>query len=118
MTAYRLERVSDVDMVFDGELLAEASTQWPGAARWQVLRIYLTDSDMWVVERTGYSRVEGESTKNRAWLCPRLGDVLRACRSRNKDDPSRWYITDVAYEMLTAAAEIDPRLDEILVERV
>lgn len=118
MTTYRLERISAVDLQFDGDLLAEASTEASGGDRWQEVRIYRTSSDQWVVERAGHSRIPGEVKRSRVWVCPSVADVRRAVLSKQQDNPDRLYITDVVYEALSAAVELDHRLDEALVEHV
>lgn len=117
MTTYRLERVSAVDLSFDGELLAEATSD-TGGDRWQEVRIYRTVSGQWVVERTGCSRVDGEVPRPRAQVCTSVEAVRRAVHFRQPGDPNREYITDVCYEALSAAALVDTRLDEALVEHV
>lgn len=117
MTTYHLERVSDVDLVFDGELLSETSTD-EGGDRWTEVRVYRTVSDRWVVERTGQSRLEGEVPLVRATACDTPADVRRAITSTHRDNPSRYYVTDVAYEAVRLAAEADPRLTEAIEERV
>lgn len=118
MTRYRLERVSAVDLVFDGELLAETTTEAAGAERWQEVRVYRTDSARWIIERTGQSRVEGEVTRTRASVCDTVDEVRRAITYRRPDNPERAYVTDVAYDAVLIASELDPRLSEALVEHV
>lgn len=123
MTTYRLERLADVDLVFDGELLSEEST-WDEHGdeyqRWQDVCVYRTDSDRWVVARIGKSNFPGETDRPTVTVCNSPGQVRNAMtfRHRNKDGSSRSYVTDVCYEALRAAAAKDPRLDEALTVRV
>lgn len=118
MTTYRLERISAVDLKFDGELLGEASTEASGGDRWQEVRVYRTSNDQWVVERAGCSRLPGEVKRSRVWVCPTVDAVHQAIQSRRQDNPDRHYITDVVYEAMAAAIEHDPRLDEAIIEHV
>lgn len=128
MTTYRLERVSAVDLVFEGELLAEVTTDEGSAAniarsrdgedRWQEVRVYRTDRDFWVVEHMGGSRVPGETARIRATACRSVDDVRRAITFTDRDDRTRRYVTDLSFEAVSLASQADPRLADVLVEHV
>jgi hypothetical protein len=119
MTTYRLQRLADVDLVFEGELLADESTYERGIQRWQEVRIYRTDSDRWVVERTGKSIVPNEVDRPNVTVCDTPADVRAAMTFQHKHKgQDRSYVTDVCYGAMQSAAEKDHRLDEALVVRV
>lgn len=122
MTTYRLQRLADVDLEFDGEMLAEESTHDPAAGdlqRWQEVRIYRTSSGRWVVERTGKSSHPGEVDRPTVDVCESPAAVRAAMTfEHHTRSGTRSYVTDVCYEALRAASTVDPRLNEALIERV
>lgn len=111
------------DLIFDGELLSEETTweaEGPNSERWQQVFVYRTDSGGWVVARVGKSSLPGETDRPTVRVCPTVQDVRDAVtmQHRNPDGSTRSYVTDVCYEALRAAAVVDPRLDDALIERV
>lgn len=122
MTTFRLERLAGVDLVFDGEMLANETTfnqDVRGPQLWQEVRIYRTTSDRWVVERTGKSSHPGHTDRPSITVCSTPAEVREAMtfEHEHKGRP-RSYVTNICYDALSAAAEKDPRLDEALIEHV
>lgn len=113
-TTFRLPRPAAVDIAFEGELLADATSD-EGQDRWQEIRVYSTTTDRWVVERVGRSRRRGEVDKPEAFVCDSPDTVRAALQSK---EPGRTYLTNLAYDALTDAADKDPRLAPALVETV
>lgn len=114
-STFRLPRHSDVDLCFDGDLLADVSTHEPGKQRWQEVRVYRTVSDRWVVERVGRSTRRGEVDLSDVRVC----DTPAAVRLALSDvDDGRRYLTIISEEALNLAADADPDLADALVERV
>jgi hypothetical protein len=114
--SYRLSRVDQLDLEFDGEIIAEHATE-PSNGRWQELRVYRTSTDRWVVERVGCSTRPGEVALPRAYVCETPDDVRLALTFRSRTTRQQ-YVTSAGVELLHRAAEADPRLEEALAERV
>jgi hypothetical protein len=121
---YRVPRMGDTDVEFDGELLAERDTKdKPGNAderypndpsRWMEIRIYrLDDNKGWVTSVIGKSIRRGEKDRPRLWVCQTPDQV----RDSLKRQP-QGYLTHTALEALTDAAAKDERLKSSLVEQI
>lgn len=107
MENFRLTRPGDVDLTFEGELLAtESSRTNDHQTRWQEVRIYRTASGKWVTENVGRSVRDGERDLPRVSVCETPVQVRDSLR-RQLDNP---YITDTAYDALQAAIEVDAEL--------
>lgn len=117
---FRLQRQAAVDLVFDGELLADESSDDGERDRWQEVRIYRTTTNRWVVERTGRSRVPGEVDLPQVTVCRTPDEVRQALTFSHTttDGQRRRYVTDIGYDALNQAADLDPELEDALVERV
>lgn len=120
---YRLQRPGQVDLEFEGELLADESTQGDsrGArqvdhSRWSEVRIYRLDSgEGWVTELMGKSSRKGEVDRPRVTVCKTPGEVKTSLyRKPGVMD----YLINAAVDALDEAAEKDPRLKTITTERL
>lgn len=120
MSTFRLPRHSDVDLEFEGELLAEASTRRPDKVRWQDVLLYRTESGRWIVQRIGRSSVPRETDLSDVTVCDSPEQVRLALSDTERDDHGgqRRYLTWTAEKALRAAAAADPGLGEALIERV
>ena len=117
MQHYRLRRFGNVDLEFDGEIIAEDSSFEDGKNRWTEIRIYSTNTDRWVTEVKGCTNVKGEVTRLKATACATPEEVVNSFRQWS-NNRKLWYYTNIALDVLDSAAECDPRLLEALKETV
>ena len=126
---FTIDQPGTVPLTFEGwQLAAESSEYAPRrlrhgdkrkqrpdrpADRWTEVRIYLTMSDLWVVEYLGCSRIPGEVTLRRVEVCEDPVDVLNAVRHAGSGK-----IPGVSAHALRAAAEKDERLASTLQEAI
>jgi hypothetical protein len=125
MTIFRLDRHADLPLIFDGELIADVSTQEDGKRRrrWQEVRVYRTPgavTSRWVVELTGCSRVRDEVPLIWAVRCATPQAVRLALTTKDKRPgrEGRTYMSDACYQALDEAAAADPELQGALAEYV
>lgn len=57
MTSFSVRNGRDQEIQFDGELLADVSSERPDAPRWMELRLYKTLSGTYILEKVGASKV-------------------------------------------------------------
>jgi hypothetical protein len=116
--------MGDTDIEFDGELLAERSTEnkpispddrFPDdPSRWTVVQIYALDSGKgWVTTVIGKSHRKGEQDRPRTWVCDTPEQVLDSLRRKPAN-----YLTRTASDTLLEAANKDPRLKPVTVEKI
>lgn len=105
MNTFRLQRHGELWLEFQGELIAEATSDDGEKTRWQTVRLYRTDKGVYVLERLGESRAPGEVTMRNVDELRSAGAV-RHRLERKRDDGSK-YLTIVALELLDAAADVD-----------
>lgn len=117
MKPYTLERVSNIDLKFNGEVLADASSYEEGDEVWQEIRIYKTDTDKFVVENVRRSNRAATPEVHNAVACPTPSDVRSALQ---RQDPVRkhFYFTNLAFDALSEAVENEPALAEAMEERI
>lgn len=115
MPEYRLQRNGDIDLVFEGELLAERSTHEEGAQRWAELRIWRTDSGKYVTQRLGKTTIPGEVDKIHVRILLDPSKVAEALRSKQGGAE---FMSHLARHALDEAAEKDPALARCGVERI
>lgn len=124
MAKYRLQRIGDTDLEFDGELLACQDTKVktvdpndrfpPDLSRWMEVHVYgLSSGRGWVTAVIGKSERAGEHDRPRAWVCHTPVEVRDSLRRQPQG-----YLTKTALDALTEAADKDPRLKTVLVERI
>lgn len=116
MNHFRLQRHGDLWLEFEGELLADATSDDGEKLRWQHLRLYRTDKGVYVLERLGESRVDGDITMRYVDELTGAGAV-RHRLERKRDDGSK-YLTIVALDMLDQAARVDDAFKEATAERI
>lgn len=123
MTTYVLTRSGDVDLEFDGDLLADESSRGEGVndnpmrsanpMRWAEVRIYkLASGKGWVTEYVGKSAYPGEVDRSRVTVCTTPEEVREALKT------GRPYLTNIAVDALSDAADADPRLRPVTRERI
>lgn len=126
MATYRLTRAGAVDLVFEGECLADVSSRDGSAQqRWSEVRIYRTASGRYVTGMTGRSVVPGEVDRIDVKVVERAEEIGAALSRRGNDrntvnpgDPNRPYLTELALEAMALAGEQDDAIAAVLVERV
>lgn len=121
---FTLPRSGQVDLEFDGEIIANESSRGEGIIpdrpdrsanpnRWAEVRIYkLASGKGWVTEYVGKSAYPGEVDRPRVTVCHTAEEVREALKT------GRPYLTNIAVDALTEAAEKDARLRSVAVERI
>lgn len=94
---------------FAGVLLGDASSHEPGKDRWIELRIYRTTGGRYVVERIGKTHVRGERDRFWAQVSSTAEGVIECLYLEDGDGVA--YLTNVAKDVLTAAASNDRALE-------
>lgn len=117
MPIIRVPRHGQLDLEFDGELIAESDSDDGIKARWQHFRLYRKTADgKYILERLGESRLPGE-------VCMRYVDeintpaAVRKSVERKREDGSK-YLTIIALELLDQAASNDDAFKAAVVERI
>lgn len=120
MTEYKVPRPQDVALVFDGDLLAERSSEYVGASRWLETRVYRTTSGKYVTEMVGRTRMAGEADKITVNVYDKPADVRRGFLRTRTSGPRKGeqYLTVQAEETIADAAAKYPELNDALVERI
>lgn len=120
MQPVTLQRHADVPLSFEGELIAEVSSEEDGNDRWEELRIWRTSSDRvpWVVQRIGKSTRRDEVDVIHTFRCKSELMVRNKLKKQDSRQRDRWYMTDLSIQALETAAEADPRLRTVLVEQI
>lgn len=114
---YRLRRLANVDLEFDGDVIAHETSHEPGKSRWTEVRIYRTTTDKWVTEVTGCSAVSGETARIQATACATPEEVVNSFRLWS-DRRRKYYFTNICLDALDSAATADPRLAGAIREKV
>lgn len=116
----RLQRHGALDLEFEGELIASASSDDGEKDRWQSFNLYQVTAGpragRYVLERLGESRVPGEV---RMIYVDELGtpNEVRRRVERRREDGTK-YLTLTALELLDGAAENDEHFRAAVVERL
>jgi hypothetical protein len=115
---FRLQRHGKLALVFEGELIATASSDDGEKQRWQVFNLYRTTSrsKRYVLERLGESSLEGEVVMRNVTELPNAHQVRKALE-RKRDSGER-YLTIVAIDLLDEAAQRDDSFLEEAAERL
>jgi len=110
-----IRRRTGIDLEFVGDVLAEVTTEQPDKDRWEMWRIWSIIPDKqdsqvkWVVQHIARFRGDGGSEENsEATLCRHPVNVRKALQRRDLagPDPDRWYMTNSAFAVAEAAAEV------------
>jgi len=103
--------------VFDGELLATATSHRANVRRWIVLELYRTSTDEFVLAGQGLSTLVGETTRYWAHQCTTGEGVIEQLYMY--DDNNTRYLTNVARQLLRNAGEKDENIRRAFsVERI
>lgn len=116
VTTYTLKRDGDRNVVFDGLLLGEASSQRQDQDRWFEARIFKTVGGTYVVAGVGRSTRLGETDRCWAETCATGAEVI-GFLTRTDDDGVE-YLTRTARDALTAAADLDDGIRDAFFRRV
>lgn len=117
MPTFRLIRPATVDLVFNGELLADVSSKDdPGQTHWTEIRIYRTDSGKYVAETIGCSAVPSQRSRIVVRVVDSAEQVAKALERGDPKD--RVYLTDLALDAIALAAKSDPALVAAGEERI
>lgn len=114
---WTIPRSGDVDLAFQGTLLADESSRVSGNTRWQEVRIYCTDSGKIVTEMVGRSIRDGETDRISVVVHDDT-DTIRPALMRPSKETGRPYLTDLAFNALHAAGQRDHRIMAILTEHI
>lgn len=113
---FTLQRPGDVDLTFEGELLAEESSFEEGNDYWTEVRIYRTSTGRYVAEQKGKS-AKGEPDRGTVRVVAHADQLRKALMRHNKQRQVE-YLTDLAFNALVDAAEKDPAIKATLTEEV
>ncbi len=114
---FRIVRKGLTDLVFNGQKLADETSDDTGKLRWAEIRIYRTDSGKYVVEQLGMSRVPGDITKIDVRIVDTAPEVVEALRRKKKTSTGP-VITHIALDALDAAGALDPAIADASVEQI
>ncbi len=116
MPTFRLNRPATVDLVFDGELLADVSSKDdPDQTHWTEIRIYRTDSGRYVGETIGLSALPHQRPRITVRVVDSAAQVGEALQ---RSDPNRTWLTDLALDAIAEAAKNDPAVSAAGEERI
>lgn len=122
-STFRLIRPATVDLVFDGELLADVSSKDdPGQTHWTEIRIYRTDTGKYVGETIGCSALPDQRARITIRVVDSADQVAKTLERSEpvRDEPKkmRTYLTDLALDAITEAAKNDPAVAAAGEERI
>ncbi len=118
MDDFRIQREGKVDLEFRGEVLAQVSSLGkPNPIRWTEITIYRTDSGKYVVHQIGRTLMRGEKDRSSVTVVLNPEDVAAALERRTNDS-TQPYLTNLAVEALSRAAQEDEELAGASVERI
>lgn len=106
---FSLPRFKLPSVEFEGELLAEVSTEEPGEPRWTECAIYKTKGGQYVTQMTGRTEVEGEHDILNVRIYRNPAMVRQGFMRTDREEGHR-YMTDAGFEVLEIAHEKDPAI--------
>jgi hypothetical protein len=112
MPTFTLERAGAKHLRFNGELLAEATSQDATSIRWTDLALYRTAANAYVVSAIGRTTREGETERHSAHVCEGPGRVLKALQRSDGN------LTNLAKQLLEDAGKVDPDFIDVLIEEI
>jgi hypothetical protein len=118
MTQHKVPRNNDVDLVFDGELLADVTSEETGKKHWTEIRIYRTESGKFVTEMIGVTTVEGQYDRVNVNWYENPADVRKGLLRPRDGQTGEFYLTVLAEEAIQQAAKRYPELSAALEERI
>ena len=118
MKKYEVERTSQADIRFDGEMLAEVSSEtlcWRPADSnlWTELTLYKTKGGSYVAQKVKRTWWQGEREFNDAAVCKDAGEVLDFFQVEDWPDHQDASFPGLAKELLRRAAEVDEEFKDI-----
>jgi hypothetical protein len=113
-TSFTLARQNDVPLEFEGELLAEVTSERQGSTRWTELKLYRSNTKKYVIETIGMSKVPGDDIRRNGRVADNAHDIKRALRRRD----AVAYLTHMALDLLSIAAQKDEAIAASLNERI
>lgn len=117
MPTFRLARPATVDLVFDGELLADVNSKDdPEQTHWTEIRIYRTDSGKYVCETIGRSALAHQKPRITVRVADSAAQVRDALQRGDPND--RVYLTDLALDAIAEATKNDPAVAAAGEERI
>lgn len=112
MQEFRIERQTDIPLIFDGDLLADlTSREEDHQERWQEIRIYRTSSGKYVTEIVGMSVLPTDRIFRTVKIGNTPNDVREALFRRRGE---RRYLNDLSLDALEEAAENDPDMADLM----
>lgn len=114
MQSFTIQRHNDVPLEFEGELLAAVTSERQGSTRWTEIRLYKSSTNRYVVETIGMSKVPGDDIRRNVRVVDNAQDIKRALYRKD----AIAYLTHMALDLLTIAAEKDPAIAAALPERI
>lgn len=118
MTTFHVPRSDNVDLIFDGEILADVSSQRPGNDHWTEIRIYRTGSDRYVTERIGRTTVPGEYDRVFVNVYDDPARIREGLQRPRPGQAGVYYLNNLAFEAIENAAQIDTAIQAALAERI
>ena len=95
----RLARDNDVDLEFDGVVVAGASTRRPSAQdRWSDFAIFLTSTGKWVFQVIGKSALQGEVDLSHAFIANTPQELVNSLFK--PDDGGGYYLSRPGKDLL------------------
>lgn len=93
-------------LVFTGDVIAEATSEGDGNARWTELRIWRTDTGRYVIEEVAVSTVPGETNR----VFAKVVDADGVVDALHRESRGKRFITDLALQVLEHASQADPAI--------
>lgn len=122
MQTFRIRRNGDVDVVFDGECLVDASSREGNQTFWTELRIYRTATGRYVAEMVGRSANPADGERRNVSVVDNPADlrqaVMRRKRKPGEATATPAYLTDFAFNALRAAAKVERAVGAALEEHL
>lgn len=118
MTTFHVPRTDNVELVIDGELLADISSYEAGSTHWTECRIYRTDTGRYVTEMVGRTIIEGQYDRPSVNVYDDPARIREGFLRPRVHRPDVFYLTDLAIEAMQEAAKIDPAVSATLIERI
>lgn len=115
---FQVPRSDNVDLIFEGELLADLSSRRGDQQRWTEIRIYRTESDRYVTERIGRTTVPGEYDRVFVNVYDDPARIREGLQRPRPGQEGVWYLNDLAFEAIHQAANIDPKIEAALEEKI
>lgn len=102
-------------VVFEGVLLANATTASEGKSRWSEMALYVTSDNKYVVHGVGKSNVAGETDRSWVMVCDTPAGLITAL-TRRSDGVE--YMPHVNQLLLDRAAMIDDNVSDATMRQV